>query len=82
MPDRSPDNAQVSARVRISDVTPQLDCGRYGVKRVVGEAVEVGATVIADGDNIIIFYQGRVVRMALPDPSVSTEGEINPHDGE
>ena len=36
-------------RVRISDVTPQLECGRYAVKRVVGETVEVGATVVADG---------------------------------
>jgi starch synthase (maltosyl-transferring) len=49
MPNRSPENAQVSARVRISDVSPQIDCGRYAVKRVVGETVEVGATVVADG---------------------------------
>ncbi|HEY3671729.1 MAG TPA: maltotransferase domain-containing protein [Acidimicrobiia bacterium] len=49
MPNRTPGNAQVAARVRICDVTPQLECGRYAVKRVVGEAVEVGATVVADG---------------------------------
>jgi starch synthase (maltosyl-transferring) len=49
MPKRTPRNAQVAARVRISDVTPQLDCGRYAVKRVLGETVEVHATVVADG---------------------------------
>jgi starch synthase (maltosyl-transferring) len=42
-------NAQVAARVRISDVTPELDCGRYAIKRVIGEVVEVGATVVAGG---------------------------------
>jgi starch synthase (maltosyl-transferring) len=49
MPSRSPGNAQLTARVRISDVTPQIECGRYAVKRVVGEAVDVHATVVADG---------------------------------
>lgn len=49
MPNRSPGNAQVVARVRISDVTPQVECGRYPVKRVIGETVEVHATVVADG---------------------------------
>src|SRR5215204_3865888 len=49
MPNRTPANAQVGARVRISDVTPELDCGRYAVKRVLGELVEVGATIVADG---------------------------------
>src|SRR5215218_5975125 len=49
MPNRTPGNAHVVARVRISDVTPQIDCGRYAVKRLVGETVEVQATVVADG---------------------------------
>jgi starch synthase (maltosyl-transferring) len=49
MPNRTPGNAQVAARVRISDVTPQIDCGRYAVKRVLGEVVEVHATIVADG---------------------------------
>src|SRR5436305_456889 len=49
MPNRSPDHAQLSSRVRISDVTPRVDCTRYAVKRTVGDAVEVGATVVGDG---------------------------------
>ena len=36
-------------RVLISQVSPQVDCARYAVKRVVGEPVEVAATVVADG---------------------------------
>jgi starch synthase (maltosyl-transferring) len=35
--------------VRISDVTPQIECGRYALKRVIGEVVEVHATIVADG---------------------------------
>ncbi len=35
--------------MRISDVAPQLECGRYPLKRVLGETVEVQATVVADG---------------------------------
>src|SRR4051794_25913339 len=49
MPNRTPGNAQVAARVRISDVTPQVECGWYAVKRVLGEHVDVRATVVADG---------------------------------
>src|SRR4051794_4422209 len=49
MPTRTPENSQVFARVRISDVTPQIECGRYAVKRLVDESVEVQATIVADG---------------------------------
>ncbi len=36
-------------RIQIEDVWPQLDCGRYPVKRSVGEQVDVYATVFRDG---------------------------------
>ncbi len=65
MPNRAPGNAQVAARVRISDVTPQLECGRYAVKRVVGERVEVGATVVADG-HAQVRAELRYRRVAAP----------------
>ena len=39
----------MTSRVRISGVTPRVDCMRYPVKRTVGDAVVVGATVVADG---------------------------------
>ncbi len=36
-------------RVVIERVSPQIDCGRFPIKRVVGEAVVVEADVFADG---------------------------------
>jgi starch synthase (maltosyl-transferring) len=41
------------AHIRIQDVTPVLDCGRYPVKRTVGETVEVGATIFRDGHDTV-----------------------------
>jgi starch synthase (maltosyl-transferring) len=36
-------------RIQIEDVWPQIDCGRYPVKRSIGEEVEVWATIFRDG---------------------------------
>jgi starch synthase (maltosyl-transferring) len=36
-------------RVTIENVRPQIDCGRFSIKRVVGERVIVEADVLADG---------------------------------
>jgi starch synthase (maltosyl-transferring) len=40
-------------RIRIEAVSPQLDCGRFPVKRTVGERVDVSARVIRDGHDIL-----------------------------
>ncbi|HYX83749.1 MAG TPA: alpha-1,4-glucan--maltose-1-phosphate maltosyltransferase [Gaiellales bacterium] len=40
-------------RVVIEGLAPQVDCGRFPVKRVVGDAVEVRADVFADGHDIV-----------------------------
>ena len=37
------------ARIQIEDVWPQLDCGRYAIKRACGDPVEVWATIFRDG---------------------------------
>jgi len=37
------------ARIQIQRVTPQIDCGRYPVKRTEGDRVEVTASVFRDG---------------------------------
>ena len=39
-------------RIQIQAVEPVLDCGRYAVKRTVGERVDVYATVFKDGHDI------------------------------
>ena len=41
---------RVSAdRIYVSDVTPQVDCGRWPAKACVGDRVEVTATIARDG---------------------------------
>jgi starch synthase (maltosyl-transferring) len=48
-------------RVAIEGVTPEVDCGRFPIKRVVGEMVRVEADVFADGhDHVacrILYWQ-------------------------
>jgi starch synthase (maltosyl-transferring) len=46
MPDHLADGRR---RVAIEGVTPEVDCGRFAIKRVVGETVTVEADVFADG---------------------------------
>ncbi|MFZ1415004.1 MAG: alpha-1,4-glucan--maltose-1-phosphate maltosyltransferase [Defluviicoccus sp.] len=42
--------AQLQSRpIVIQDVAPQLDCGRYPVKREVGDEIEVSATIFREG---------------------------------
>jgi starch synthase (maltosyl-transferring) len=41
------------AHLTIECVTPELDYGRYPVKRIVGDVVQVGADVIRDGHDIL-----------------------------
>jgi starch synthase (maltosyl-transferring) len=36
-------------RIQIQRVTPQIDGGKYAVKRTVGETVEVSARIFRDG---------------------------------
>ena len=40
-------------RIQIQAVEPIVDCGRYAVKRTVGERVEVYATIFKDGHDIL-----------------------------
>jgi starch synthase (maltosyl-transferring) len=40
-------------RIQIENVWPQLDCGRYPVKRTVGERVEVWADIFRDGHDVL-----------------------------
>jgi starch synthase (maltosyl-transferring) len=41
--------APTPARVVVAEVQPTVDAGRYPVKRVIGERVEVEATLFAEG---------------------------------
>ena len=47
-----PDNK----RVVIESVSPEIDGGRYPVKRVVGDDVTVEADVFADGHDVVVCF--------------------------
>jgi starch synthase (maltosyl-transferring) len=51
------------ARIQIQEVSPQVDCGRYAVKRTVGDRVEVSARIFRDGHETL----GAAVRHKGPD---------------
>ena len=40
-------------RIQIEEVWPELDCGRYPVKRSTGDDVEVWATIFRDGHDVL-----------------------------
>ncbi len=42
-----------AGRVWIEAITPRIDCGRFPIKRAVGEKVEVSACVFADGHDLL-----------------------------
>ena len=42
-----------SRRVVIENVQPQVDCGRFPIKRIVGDRVKVTADIFADGHDIL-----------------------------
>src|SRR3954451_17129779 len=45
----APRTKRPPARIQIQDVSPQVDCGRYPVKRTVGDRVDVRARIFRDG---------------------------------
>jgi starch synthase (maltosyl-transferring) len=48
-----PKTKQPPPRIQIQAVEPILDCGRYPVKRTVGDRVDVYATVYKDGHDVL-----------------------------
>ncbi len=44
------DNRQII----IERITPELDCGRYAIKRVIGDTLEVQADIFRDGHDLIV----------------------------
>jgi starch synthase (maltosyl-transferring) len=44
---------QLRRRVAIENVLPQVDCGRFPIKRVVGDTITVSADVHADGHDVL-----------------------------
>ena len=57
------------ARIQIQEVTPQIDCGRYPVKRTAGDRVDVTARIFRDGHETL----GAAIRHRKPGSSSWTE---------
>ena len=63
------------SRIQIQDVWPSIDCGRYPVKRTIGEPVEVWADVFRDGHDVLgaaVLYRRAPSRRWLEAPLVHT----------
>ena len=61
-------------RIQIREVSPQVDCGRYPVKRTVGEQVEVTARIFRDGHETL----GAAVRHKGPTATRWAETRLEP----
>jgi starch synthase (maltosyl-transferring) len=61
-------------RIQIQDVHPQVDCGRYPVKRTVGDRVGVRARVFRDGHDVL----GAAVRWKPRSASRWREAQLEP----
>jgi starch synthase (maltosyl-transferring) len=60
------------ARIQIQQVTPQVDCGRYAVKRTVGDRVDVTARIFRDGHETL----GAAIRFKAPGGSRWSEAPL------
>src|SRR2546429_3611454 len=45
-------------RVVVEGVKPDIDCGRFGIKRITGDTVTVEADVFADGHDVVTAVLG------------------------
>jgi starch synthase (maltosyl-transferring) len=48
-----PKTTEPPARIQIQRVTPQVDCGRYAVKRTAGDRIDVTARIFRDGHELL-----------------------------
>jgi starch synthase (maltosyl-transferring) len=64
-------------RVVIENVSPEIDCGRFAIKRVVGETVVVEADVFADGhDSVacrVLYWQNQAEPQTVPMRSLGND---------
>ena len=65
-------------RIAIEGVTPELDGGRFPVKRVVGDVLEVEADIFGDGHDVI----AAVLAFSDPGPDVWHETPMRPLDND
>jgi len=69
-----PTTKQPPARIQIQAIEPIVDCGRFAVKRTVGDRVDVYATVFKDGHDIL----AGAVRVRAPGTRAWREEPLRP----
>jgi starch synthase (maltosyl-transferring) len=69
-----PKSAEPPRRILIQDVRPQVDCGRYAVKAVARDRVDVSATITRDGHEVL----GAAVRFKSPGAARWRESPLEP----
>jgi starch synthase (maltosyl-transferring) len=69
-----PKTSDPPPRIEIQEVAPQVDCGRYPVKRTIGERIEVTARIFRDGHETL----GAVIRHRGPGATRWTEAPLEP----
>ena len=57
-----PNTTDPPSRIQIQHIEPLVDCGRHPVKRIVGDAVDVYATIFKDGHDVL----GAAIRVRAP----------------
>jgi starch synthase (maltosyl-transferring) len=67
-----PKKSDPPARIQIQRVAPQVDCGRYAVKRTVGDRVDVTARIFRDGHELL----GAAIRFKPPGASRWSEAPL------
>jgi starch synthase (maltosyl-transferring) len=63
-----------AARIQIQTVEPQVDCGRWPVKRTVGESVAISARIFRDGHETLVA----AVRYRRPGSTRWAEAPLEP----
>jgi starch synthase (maltosyl-transferring) len=63
-----------ASRILIQDVRPQVDSGRYAVKAIAGDRVDVSATIARDGHEVL----GAAVRFRPPGATRWREAALRP----
>jgi starch synthase (maltosyl-transferring) len=69
-----PKTQEPPPRIQIQAIEPILDCGRYPVKRTVGERIDVYATVFKDGHDVL----DGAVRVRAPGQRTWSEEPLQP----
>jgi starch synthase (maltosyl-transferring) len=69
-----PESTDPPRRILVEAVEPEVDCGRFPVKGIVGDRVDVAATIVRDGHEVL----GAAVRFKAPGATRWRESRLEP----